>query len=187
MFIRRVAACGLALLLAGCLSESVNPVTPPEEAIEAPELLGLWQTPVEDATIYAHALRGDGYRLQIVTVSHEKDGSGEVDAYIGHVSEVDGRRFVNLQTADTTDEPLLPYSILGYEIGADGALTVRFLSTDTLAAAVAAGHLTGEVETDSFGTMVRLAGTGTEIAAFLAAADPATLFDRAMLFRRVEP
>lgn len=186
MLARLVAACGLALLLAGCLPDSVNPLTPPESAIDAPELLGLWEAPIEDATIYAHVLRGESNGLQIVTVSHETGGSGDVDAYVGHVSEIDGRRFINLQTDEPADAAR-PYSIFGYDVAPDGILTVRFLSVATLADAVAQGRLAGEVQSDSLGTSVRLTGPGGEIAAFLAAADPKTLFERAMVFRRVEP
>ncbi len=184
---RLLAACGLALLLAGCLPDSVNPLTPPEQAVDAPELLGLWQTTVEDATLYVHIYRGDGNRLAVVTVSHEADGTGDTDRYAVHASEIAGRRFINVQTADAAAADAMPYSIFGYEIGNDGTLIIRFLSSAALADAVAAGRLSGTVTSDSFGRSVRLTGSGEEIAGYLAHAAPDTLFDQAMTFRPVQP
>jgi len=187
MLSRLVAACGLALLLAGCLPDSINPVTPPQDAVAAPELFGLWAATVEDATIYAHVFRSDGNRLGVATVSHEADGSGDTDHYSAHVSETGGRRFLNLQTEDAAAAGDKPYSIFGYDIGNDGKLALRFLSTETLAQAIADGRLTGKVQEDSLGRSVRLSGSSAEIAAFLAEADPKTLFERAMVFQPVEP
>jgi hypothetical protein len=187
MITRLPVACGLALLLSGCLPESVNPLTPPEEALDAAEIIGLWEAPVEDAHMYVHVLRGDESPLEIVVVGHEPDGSGSTDLYVGHVSEIDGRRYVNLQTADAPADAPVPYWFFRYDRNPDGTMTVRFLSSETLAAAVGEGKLTGTVEADSLGQTVHLTGEPIEIASFLAAADPAKLFDRGFVFTRIEP
>lgn len=180
MFARSLAACGLALLLAGCLPESVYPLTPREQALEAPELLGLWRSEVDDATLFIHVLRGDGNELEVVAVGHEADGSGSTDLYVGHVSQVGSRRYVNLQTVDTRPEETPSYWFVAYEPGDDDRLTLLFLSADTLARAVEDGRLTGETTKDSFGQNVLLTGSGEEIAAFLAETDAKELFDQAL-------
>lgn len=185
MAARIMAACGLALLLAGCLPESVDPLSPPDQTTPAPELLGLWRasaegSTLEDGTLYVHVFLGERGRLDFVTISHEADGSGDTERYHGHVTEVQGadgqgRRFINLQPVETAAAAPAPYTIIGYALDSE-ALTVRFLSPQILAAAIAAGELAGEVTEDSFGLNVRLTGPGAEIAAFLAAADAATLY-----------
>ena len=180
MFARSLAACGLALLLAGCLPESLNPLTLPEQALEAPEILGLWRSEVDDATLFIHVLRGDGNQLEVVAVGHEADGSGSTELYVGHVSQIGLRRYVNLQTVDARPDDSPSYWFVAYEPGDDDEVTLLFLSADTLARAVADGRLTGETSQDSLGQNVRLTGSGQEIAAFLAETDAKELFDQAL-------
>ena len=184
MLVRLSAAAALLALLAGCLPGSVNPVTPPEAGLDAPELLGLWRAAVEEDTVYIHVLRGEGAALEVVAVNHRADGGGGTDLYRAHVSAVGARRYVNLRPAVADANDGAPYWILGYEPGEDSALTLLFLSSDTLARAVTDGRLAGEVTGDSFGEAVRLTGSGQEIAAFLAATSAKELFDRTL---RLEP
>lgn len=185
---RIAAAWGLMLLLAGCLPDSVNPLSPADQAVAAPELLGLWHGQAEDAALYVHAFLGEDGRLDMVMVSHEADGSGDSEWYAGHVTEIrgndgHGRRFINLQPANAATGAVEPYVIIGYELDGD-RLTAKFLSPEILAAAIAAGQLAGEVTEGSFGLDVRLTGSGAEIAEFLAAADPPP-FGQTLQFTRV--
>lgn len=184
----RAAVCGLLLLLAGCLPDSVNPLSPADQATPAPELLGLWRSEAEDASLYLHAFLGEDGRLDVVLVSHEADGSGDSEWYAGHVTEIrgddgEGRRFLNLQPATPASEGAEPYVIIGYELDGD-RLAASFLSPEILAAAIAAGRLAGEVGEGSFGLDVRLTGPGAEIAEFLAAANPPP-FGQTLEFARV--
>ena len=185
MFARVLAACAFALLLAGCLPESVNPVTPPEAGLDAPELVGLWRSDQEDATLYVHVLRGDGPALKIVAVGHDDDGTGSADFYVGHVSQVGARRYLNLRAADAPPDESPSYLIFGYEPGDDEGVTVLFLSADTLARAVTEGRLAGEVTRSSMGPTVRLTGSGEEIAAYLNETEPKQLFDQTIEFQPV--
>lgn len=185
--VRLAAACGLALLVGGCLPDSVNPLTPPDQGVEAPELLGLWQATIEDGMLYVHIYRNVDNWLEVVTVEQDSDGRGDTDRYAAHVSDVDGRRFINVQTDEAAGAGTMLYSIFGYEVGNDGTLSIGFLSSDLLADGVAAGKLSGNVSEDSFGRSVRLTGSGEEIARFLAGADPAKLYERTMTFRRLAP
>jgi hypothetical protein len=182
---RWLVAGGLALLLSGCLPESVNPLTPPEQALDAPEILGLWQATVEGAPLYVHVLRGDKSPLEVVVVGHEPDGSGSTELYVGHVSEIDGRRYLNLQTVEAPADTPAPFWFLRYDRDREGRVTVRFLSTEKLASAIAEGTLAGTVEGNGLVKSVRLTGAPLEIASFLAAADPAGLFDREFTFERL--
>lgn len=180
---RLVAVTGLVMLLGGCLPESENPLTPPELAIEAPELIGLWRAPIEDAMLFVHVLRGDGGQLHVVTVAHEADGSGDTELYVAHVSETGGRRFVNLLPADAAAPQR--YVFVGYDV-AGATLTLHLLSSEALAAAIDAGALAGEVDETGLGLDVRLTGPGEQIAAFLGTADQATLYGQALVLQRLD-
>lgn len=184
MLIRLLTAGALLAFLAGCLPGSVNPVTSPEAGLDAPELVGLWRSTVEEDTLYIHVLRGDGAALEVVAVTHAPDGSGSTDLYRAHVSAVGGRRYVNLRPAVAPTDGRAQYWIVGYEPGDDDALTLLFLSAETLAQAVSDGRLAGDTMEDSFGTNVRLTGSGQEIAAFLAGTSAKELFDQTL---RLEP
>jgi hypothetical protein len=185
MLARVLAVCTFALVLAGCLPESANPITPPEQGLDAPELHGLWRSEMAETTLYVHVLRGAGPELEIVAVGHDADNTGSADLYVGHVSAVGPRRYLNLRPADAQADAAAPYWIFGYERGDDDGITLLFLSADTLARAVDDGRLTGEVTTDSVGRSVRLTASGEEIAAYLNETATKELFDRAIDFQPV--
>jgi hypothetical protein len=180
---RLAASLGLALLAAGCLPESENPLTPPGQGIEMPELLGLWQTPIEDARLFVHVLRGEAGELHVVTVAHEADGTGDTELYVAHVSDIDGRRFANLRPADATAPQR--YIFVGIDLGGT-SLTSHMLAPEALAEGIRSGALEGEVEEGSLGLDVRLTGPGERIAAFLAGGDPARLFGQSLTLQRAE-
>lgn len=172
---RTLVACAFALLLAGCLPESVHPVTAPAEALDAPELLGLWRSDMDDSVLYVHVLRGNDRELEIAVVSHESDGAGNADFYIGHVSQAGPRRYINLRRADAAPGEAPPYWIFGYEPGEDRGVTLLFLSEAALARAIGEGRLAGQVASD--GT-ARLTASGEAIAGYLEETAAKELFGR---------
>lgn len=180
MLARLLLACGLALLLPGCLPESVHPLTPPQAGVDAPELLGVWRSEREGATLYIHALRGEGPELRIVAVVHEADGTGSTDLFLGHVSQVGPRRYINLQAVDAGRGQAPGYWIVGYELGDDDGVTLLFLSGEALAQAIAEGRLSGEVQESSLNTEVRITAAGEEIARYLLETEAKDLFGRSI-------
>lgn len=184
MLFRTLAAGAFALLLAGCLPESVHPVAAPEQGLDAPELIGLWRSDMEDSSLYVHVLRGSDRELEIVVVGHESDGTGSADLYIGHVSQVGPRRYVNLRPADATPDDSPPYWIFGYEPGEDRGVTLLFLSEETLSRAIREGRLAGEVRSD--GTP-RLTAGSEAIAGYLEETPAKELFDQTLDLVRVSP
>jgi hypothetical protein len=186
----RLFASSLALLLlGGCLPESRNPIAPPSAGFADSRVLGTWVTRIEDEIVYLHILQGDDNIYDLLTVSHRPDGGGATDLYQGYLVKVGDRAFANLQPAGGAavdgGEPEPAYFFASYEIeGADG-LTVRFLAEQPVIDAIAAGTLAGEVTEDTLGRNILLTDDPARIAAFLALADAATLFDRSMTFRRL--
>jgi hypothetical protein len=187
----RLIAGGIALLLlAGCLPESRNPIAPPTAAVADPRVLGLWVTQIEDEVVYLHILQDKENIYDLTSVSHRPDGGGATDLYEGYVVKVGERAFANLQPVSEADgegeDPTPAYFFVSYEIEGNDQLTVRYLAEQPLIDAIAAGKLTGEVTQDQLGRNILLTDEPARIAAFLAAADPASLFDQTMTFRRVQ-
>jgi hypothetical protein len=186
----RLVASGLALLLlSGCLPESRNPIAPPTAAVADARVLGIWVAQIEDEVVYLHILQDKENIYDVVSVSHRPDGSGATDLYEGYIVKIGDRPFANLQPVGDTDaegnEPAPAYFFASYELEGSDQLTVRYLAEQPLIDAIAAGKLTGEVTEDQLGRNILLTDEPARIAAFLAAADPATLFDQTMTFRRV--
>lgn len=180
----------LPVLLLGCLPETRNPITPPETAIEDDRLLGPWSARVEDEDIFLHVLRADNNRLAILVVSHRPDGRGNIDNYQGHVSALGDRRFVNLRPVEDgsvdNSNPDLGYLIVGYEWDGPDRLVARVLAEQPLVDAIAAGSLTGIVTDDGsgLGRDVMLTAESAQLATYLAAGDPAVIFDESLIFER---
>jgi hypothetical protein len=186
----RLIASGLALLLlAGCLPESRNPIAPPTAAVADPRVLGIWVTQVEDEVVYLHVLQDKQNIYDVVSISHRPDGSGATDLYEGYIVKIGDRAFANLQPVSEADgegeDPAPAYFFVSYELEGNDQLTVRYLAEQPLIDAIAAGTLAGEVTQDQLGRNILLTDEPARIAAFLAAADPAALFDQTMTFRRV--
>lgn len=187
----RLAGLAAAMLLGGCLPQSREPIAPASEAASEPRLAGLWVGQNEGEPLYVHVLLRDQGMMDVLTVSHERSGGGDWDLYEAYVTSAGGRRFLNLQPsgvggANETDTPE-PYFFAAYEFFGRDRLQIRFLRTETLAAAIAAGRLTGRVTEDSTGRSVQLTGSAAEIHGFLANASPRNLLDPPIEFRRIEP
>lgn len=184
-------AVAAALLLAGCLPESREPVTPPTEAVEDAQLAGAWVADFNGSKLYIHVLRIEDLSMDVITVSQEPDGGGDWDEYRGYVSVVGGRHFVNLQSVieggsgDLDDSP--PFLIVGYGFEGADKLVVRLLSEDRIAAAIEQKRLLGEVSDAGEGRSIAITEGSAKLAQFLSAADPAELFDQSLVFQRLGP
>jgi hypothetical protein len=181
----------LPALLPGCLPESRNPVTPVEAAVADDRLIGLWSARVEDENLFLHVLKADHNKLDILVVSHHRDGSGAIDHYQGHVSALGDRRFVNLQPVEdsTVDDsnPDLSFLIVGYELAGPDRLVARFLAEQPLVDGIASGALSGEVtdEGEALGRNIILTSDSQDLAKYLTAGDSAAIFDRSVEFVRM--
>lgn len=175
---------GLALLLAaawglaGCPVESDAPVAPVEEATEDPSVFGLWFSDENDASIWFHIYRladAPPGTIEVTIVTQEADGSGESERYAGHLTRLGELAFANVQGPLGGGAPSGPYYLVNYRIAADGALELRMLKGSTVQAAIAAKALTGgaaEGKPDEY-----IADSSERVRAFIAATDPAELFE----------
>jgi hypothetical protein len=193
--LRRAAAlaslvCAL-VLLEGCLVDSRHPIAPPDAAAADPDLLGTWGGGSENGAVFFHVFQPAGSvagTVEIVAVAFEKDGSGTVDRYCGHLSLVGKARYINLvgPLADCKAASGEPFFFVLYEKRPDGELDVRLMREDAVVKAIGAGKLAGKKDAEGAPTS-HITAEPEQIRAFLLAADTAALWDELIALRRVEP
>ncbi|MEA2779792.1 MAG: hypothetical protein QOK29_1336 [Rhodospirillaceae bacterium] len=180
----------LGLFLAACVPESQNPAGDPAKAVKDPALFGLWETDWEDGQLFLHVFDSGQGTVDVYTVNHKKDGTGEADHYQGFVSAVGQRRIANLQIVDSGSEDsggAATYVFIAYQMTPDGKLDVHFVNDKPFIAAVTAGKLHGQVTGQGDAQTVLLTDDTATIAAFIAGLDDASLYGKDILFRRVYP
>jgi hypothetical protein len=183
-------AVAFTLVLAACIPESQNPAGDPAAALKEPALNGLWRAELEDGRLFLHVFDSGQGTIEVYTVNHKHDGSGEADHYEGFVSAIGKRHIANLQTAGTGEEDsggAATYVFIAYQLQPDGGLTVHFINDRPFIAAVAAGKLQGQVTGEGDDQTVLLTDETKKIGDFIAAQDDATLYGKDLQFHRVYP
>ena len=186
----RFGAVVLTLVLAACIPESQNPAGDPAAAVKEPGLNGLWQADWEDGRLFLHVFDSGQGMIEVYTVNHKRDGSGEADHYEGFISAVGKRRIAKLQTAGTGEEDsggAATYVFIAYELQPDGRLAVHFVNDKPFIAAVTAGKLQGQVTGEGDNQTVLLTDETKKISDFIAAQDDATLYGKDLQFHRIYP
>ena len=185
-----IGAVLLILAPAACIPESQNPAGDPAAAVKEPELNGLWQADWEDGRLFLHVFDSGQGTIEIYTVNHKSDGSGEADHYQGFISKVGDRRIASLQTADTGGEDsggAATYVFVAYRLQPEGKLAVHFIDDKPFIAAVTAGKLQGQVTGEGDNQTVLVTDETVKVASFIAAQDDAALYSKDLLFHRVYP
>ena len=92
----RIFLVAALLAVAGCLPESERPLAPPDPEGGDARLLGAWLHVSEDGYGVYHAFKTDRADWDLVIASHDVEGIGEVETYIGHTSRLDGVDYLNV-------------------------------------------------------------------------------------------
>jgi hypothetical protein len=186
----RLGAVLLLLAAGACVPESQNPAGDPAAAVKDPAINGLWQADWEDGRLFLHVFDSGQGTIDVYTINHKSDGSGEADHYQGFVSKVGDRLIANLQTADSGGEDsggAATYVFVGYQLQSNGDLVIHFVDDKPFIAAVTAGKLQGQVTGEGDSQTVLLTDETAKIAQFMAALDDATLYGKEILFHRIYP
>jgi hypothetical protein len=181
-----------ALLLAGCLPESKNPLSTPATSTIDTRLEGLYvqhrEKKGDDLAGWHFHYRGvkaesNGRArttpwLEVLDIEHRSDGGLKGEAYrilTTHLGGQDYLSFTEIGSGADKDKASL-YSFARYEFGWGGDLRVWLVNSGVLAQAVKSGKLHGTVKSHQSGEDVLLTDSTERLAAFVAASDPATLF-----------
>ena len=191
-----------ALLLAGCLPESKNPLSTPSASRIDARLEGAFaarDTDHKGKVDYWHfhyrGLRTEAGApdrttpwLEVLTVEPRKDGGLKTERYEALTTRLGGHDYFSfIELPDSGGKKkALPYSFARYEVTWRGDLHVWLASEKAFAAAVKAGQLRGQVIPGKFGDSVKITDTTAHLAAFVAAGDPKVLFSaEPLVLRRV--
>ena len=194
------AAC---LLFAGCLPESINPLSTPATSSIDPRFEGVYQEVRKDkdaqdgsgfwhfhyrgASDTAKGVRRSTTQLEIVGIGHEPKGGLDIGRYKALATIIAGQDYLSfIALSEDGKKSAATYSFARYEVTWRGDLRIWLANESAFVAAVKAGKLRGKVTSSKFSNSVTLTDTTAHLAAFLAAGDPGKLFDtEPMTFRRL--
>ncbi len=192
MFVRFHLLAIAALLLAGCLPESKNPISSPAETFNDPRLEGLWEYRAEDGSRTYYHIRwhseGDAKWLDIVGVAHRVKNGLDAGGYRALPARIGANTFLSFKEVSLSDRANQGrnYSFARYDFNWRGDLRIRLAGESALAAAIRSGALRGKLTETRFGTDVRITDSSARIAGFLGRTDADAVFDGdPMLFRKV--
>ena len=194
------AAC---LLFAGCVPESINPLSTPATSSIDPRFEGVYQEVRKDkdaqdgsgfwhfhyrgASDTAKGVRRSTTQLEIVGIGHEPKGGLDIGRYKALATKIAGQDYLSfIALSEDGKKSAATYSFARYEVTWRGDLRIWLANESAFVAAVKVGKLRGKVTSSKFSNSVTLTDTTAHLAAFLAAGDPGKLFDtEPMTFRRL--
>ncbi len=191
----------VCLLFAGCLPESINPLSTPATSAIDPRFEGVyqdskdakagvsyWHFHYRGASALAKGVRRSTTWLEIAGISHEPKGGLEITRYKALATKIAGQDYLSFigLPEDGPKKSAATYSFARYEVTWRGDLRVWLANESAFVTAVKAGKLRGKVTSSKFGDSVTLTDTTVHLAAFIAAGDSHKLFnEEPMIFRRL--
>jgi hypothetical protein len=180
-----------ALLLAGCVPTSENPIAAKSGAAD-PALAGTWHGKTDDGTpLYIHFLPtkdGAFTALLIPETGEPPEKADKADWSVFRIvtAEVKGTRYISalwdLDGGKPVEAHEKGYHLMRYAIGADGSLRIFMVDEAKLIQAVKDGKVEGKVEGEGSTAPgsgdVRLTASSEKLIKFLKRAKPEDLFDK---------
>jgi hypothetical protein len=166
---------------------SKNPLTPPEAAKPDARMAGVWAGRLgERDEALLRVVPREGARFDLVLVGQDRASGAVVLAFEGFPSTIAGRSYLNLRSktylGDYAEKTQIAESWIfaRYEVTRDGALTLWQMEDEPVKAAIAAHQLAGQTA-----DRVEITASSSELAAYVARADAATLWRRLGTFKRL--
>ena len=192
-----------SLFFAGCMPESINPLSTPATSLIDPRFEGIYQEAgKENETKNSHGFWHFHYRgasdgangvrrsttwLEIFGIGHEPKGGLEITRYKALATKIAGHDYLSfIALSEDGKKSAATCSFARYEVNWCGDLRIWIAKESAFVSAVKAGKLRGKVTSSQFGASVTLTDTTANLGAFIAAGDPRELFDsEPMVFRRL--
>ncbi|MGB0747602.1 MAG: hypothetical protein ACPGO3_02560 [Magnetospiraceae bacterium] len=174
VFPRQGFALLLIMVLGGCLPEFTHPIAVPDATTPDPRLISAWQGHDDDEIVYMHLVNREDGGLDALMIQYGEDqgepsaGWDQMIAYTAHLGTHD---YLSVRDPDESEV----YLLVRYVIDGD-SLTLWLADEDGFEAAIRDGKIAGTLPKKEFAS-AKITASTAELAAFLSAADPATLFD----------
>lgn len=168
-------------LLCGCLV-TLHPLSSPSAAAPDARLFGVWvaHEPGEDLA-YLHVGAGKNGMTEALMIEHGDDGRYQVSRYSAFPTQAGAMTLLNVVSHEDR-KVSKGYDIVWYRI--DGStLSLAAMSEDAVKQDIRDGKVKGKVDPGALGDTT-ITASGKELLAYVASADPARLFPKALTFRR---
>lgn len=188
---RRFAAACLLAGLAACKVDSINPITPADEARPDPAIYGVWQHREKDEITYVHIgpefslsvdkpTRDTPRRMRIVLVEHKSTGLTD-EEFVAHASRVGPVRYLNV--VQTERGKAVGFVLVRYALIDRDTLRFATINEERLKEAIRAGRIEGSARGGGISSETAITGDSAELAAFLRREGDA-LFAKPIVLRR---
>jgi hypothetical protein len=191
-----------SFLLGACVPESINPLSTPATSRIDSRIEGVYaprkETSDKSAAYwhfhYRGAKPGADKRARVTTwiemlsVAHEAESGIETTRHRALATRLGGRDYLSFVKVDSDGMAGKGqnYRLARYDFNWRGDLRIWDLDDEAIAAAITSGKLRGKVKVGKNSKEVLITDTTPRLAAFVAAGDPAKLFNKEpMVFRRV--
>lgn len=176
----RLAAVILAMVLAGCVPCSDNPLSDPGESGNDPALLGTWFWSEEGETGFIHiGTTRESKLLRLLMIDIKEDGKLNRSEFAGHSSFFKGNRYLNLMPLDSEVE-CNGYWFVKYDFEGD-ALALFIMDVVVMERAVKSGQLAGEVKGSGDSSSMRITASQKELREFILSHDAELFPERKVL------
>jgi hypothetical protein len=178
--LKALAGLVVVLFLSGCLVETEQALADPDPNAMDQRLVGSWyhseKGEVSVLTIIPDPEKPNTYRAIFAGI---KPGAAKPAEYVEYrvwVTRVKDQPYLNVRRVGGNAVEQPGFTIMAYDLGADGSLKVRLMATKPVIAAIEAGKLKGRVKKGEYSSDVTLTSPGADIAAFIAGANRDELF-----------
>lgn len=138
----------LILLLQGCITSSKNPISDAKESDKA--LYGSWSISKGNKVSYLH-INPSKKRAEFHLV-YEESKRGDIDermVLLGHVSSLDGKKYLNTRVVESEDKFPDGYMFFQYHIVGD-ELKIKIMNPEVIESAIKTKELQGFIGKEKF-------------------------------------
>jgi hypothetical protein len=141
-----IVLVALTCMFCGCCpTTSLHPLSDPDNPKFDERLSGAWLLSDDHGRTYLHIGKGEGRFTEIRFVEHRSDGSLDTGAFKAFPSFIDGECFLNITSAEQTEESFDGYIFVMYGFIENDRLTLTIWDEQAIENAIRSGLLKGEI------------------------------------------
>lgn len=181
----------LAMGLAGCKVDSVNPITALDSTQPDASIYGLWRYKSKDELTYIHvgpefalgdAAAAANKRTRVIFIDHKANGLTD-EAYVAYASRIGKQRYLNVVQSE--DGKTVGYLFIRYTLVDRNTLRFAMVNEEALKSAIRAGRIKGTIRGEGLTSETAITAESGDIEKFLNE-DGGKLFTTPLVVRRVQ-
>ena len=177
---RRLIAVAAAMVLAGCIPDSINPLGDPAAETADTEVIGQWIGTLDGTPTKMEVTAEDGAMLSFRLETDLANGDREWVMLKGFPAAVENERYMNVKLFAEEDKVYDPrdenYYIFRYNIRSDGTLNVWAMGEQPVVNAIVDGFVNGAVDPSSEGRVIHITDSTIVVRQLIEVSNPDRLF-----------